>query len=178
MTLLHICCAACATVCVERLRKNGYDIIGYFYNPNIQPPAEYNKRCKEVAKLSEVMEFELHTGEYELSRWFEKIKGLEDEPERGKRCEICYELRLEETAVLAKKLGIKQFTTTLSVSPHKCFKRIKLIGEKIAQRHKLLFLPCDFKKKDGFKRSVELSKEYNLYRQSYCGCIFSGSLGK
>ncbi len=171
--LLHICCAACASACVERLRKDGYDITGYFYNPNIQPFTEYNKRYKEVAKLSEVMQFQLYTGKYELSRWFEKIKGLEDEPEGGKRCEVCYELRLEETAVLAKKLGIKQFTTTLSVSSHKCFERIKLIGEEIAESYNLLFLPYDFKKKGGFKRSVELSKEYNLYRQNYCGCVFS-----
>lgn len=173
MVLLHICCAPCAIACVERLREDGYKVTGYFYNPNIQPLKEYKKRYSEVVRLSELMGFELHAGDYDPLRWFEEIRGLEDEPEGGRRCEVCYRLRLEETAALAKKLGIGQFTTTLSVSPHKYFDKIRYIGEELAKSYKLVFLPYDFKKKDGFKRSVELSRKYNLYRQNYCGCVFS-----
>ena len=171
--LLHICCAPCASGCIERLQKDGYEITGYFYNPNIQPSSEYNRRWEEVARLQEVMGFGLYRGTYEPSRWFKEIKGLEGEKEGKRRCEVCYRLRLEETAILAKEIGIGQWTTTLSISPHKHFNKIKEIGEEVAKNYGMRFLPYDFKKKDGFKKSIELSKKYNFYRQDYCGCVFS-----
>ena len=171
--LLHICCAPCATACVERLCSDGYTVMGFFYNPNIQPIAEYNKRCEDTLRLSNLMGFKLYTGDYNNEKWLEEVMGLESEPEGGKRCEVCYRFRLKQTASLANKYDIGGFTTTLSVSPHKPYGKIRLIGEEIAKEYQLNFLTYDFKKKEGYKRSIELSKQYKLYRQNYCGCLFS-----
>lgn len=171
--LLHICCAPCATACVERLYSDGYTVIGFFYNPNIQPIAEYNKRCEDTLRLSNLMGFKLYIGDYDNEKWLEEIMGLESEPEGGERCEVCYRFRLKQTASLANKYDIGGFTTTLSVSPHKPYGKIRLIGEEIAKEYQLNFLKYDFKKKEGYKRSIELSKQYKLYRQNYCGCLFS-----
>ncbi len=173
--LLHICCAPCATACLERLKNDGYDVAGFFYNPNIQPRPEYEKRLQETMMLSSFFGFSLLSGEYDQDNWLKSIHGLENEPEGGKRCEICYRLRLIKTASIAERYGFEAFTTTLSVSPHKDFKKLKRIGEKVAEEYGLTFLSYDFKKKDGFKRSIELSRVYNLYRQKYCGCLFSRS---
>ena len=172
--LLHICCAPCASSCIEKLHKDGYTVTGYFYNPNIEPVTEYNKRLKEVMRLQEMMGFELYStpSSCKESQWLEAIKGLEDEAEGGLRCEVCYRLRLEDTAATAKKSGIEYFTSTLSVSPHKCFGKIKKIGEEVARDQNISFLPYDFKKEDGFKRTIQLSKRYAFYRQLYCGCAF------
>lgn len=171
--LLHICCAPCSTGCLERLFDDGFKVAGFFYNPNIQPLSEYNRRYVEVVRLSKLLDFKLYTVKYDTSRWFRAIKGLENEPEGGKRCEVCYRLRLIETAQTAKRHGFESFTTTLSISPHKIYGKIKSIGEEIAQEYELAFLSYDFKKMDGFKRSIELSRQHNLYRQKYCGCLFS-----
>ncbi len=171
--LLHICCAPCATACVERLCSDGYTVMGFFYNPNIQPIAEYNKRCEDTLRLSNLMGFKLYTGDYDNEKWLEEVMGLESEPEGGKRCEVCYRFRLKRTASLANKYDIGGFTTTLSVSPHKPYGKIRLIGEEIAKEYQLNFLTYDFKKKEGYKRSIELSKGFKLYRQNYCGCLFS-----
>lgn len=170
--LLHTCCAPCATASIERLIDK-YCLIAYFYNPNIHPEKEYNIRKNEIIKLTDYYNIELIIGDYDKDNWFRTVKGFEKEPENGKRCELCFLLRLENTARKAAELGINKFTSTLSISPHKNFEKIKKISEKIAVNYNMEFLPENFKKKDGFKRSIELSKRFKLYRQTYCGCCFS-----
>ena len=168
--LLHICCAVCATSCVERLRQEGHQVYGYFYNPNIQPPGEYFTRLQETEELARKENFPLITGNYNVDDWFIHTRGLEKEPEGGRRCAKCFAMRLEKTKELAKEKHFSAFTTTLSVSPHKNAQLINEIGQNIDEG---LFLVRDFKKKDGFKRTQEFAQKYNLYRQNYCGCIYS-----
>ena len=168
--LLHICCANCATVCVERLRSQGLEVTGIFYNPNIHPQEEYQRRKDEFNKLAEKAGFKVIEAEYDYSRWFDAIQGHEADKEGGRRCGICFELRLKEVGRLAKAEGFDFFTTTLTISPHKNSSLINEIGCKL---NKDKFLTGDFKKKGGFKQSVQRSKELGLYRQSYCGCTFS-----
>ena len=168
--LLHICCAVCTSSCVERLRQEGHEVGGYFYNPNIFPPEEYLKRLHQVEKLASRESFPLIVGDYDLDDWFAKIKGLEIEPEGGKRCLRCFSLRLKRAREVAKKKSFSAFTTTLTVSPHKDAQAINEIGRNIDNG---LFLPRDFKKQNGFKRASELSRQYNFHHQNYCGCIYS-----
>lgn len=168
--LLHICCAVCATYCLQRLRQEGYEVSGYFYNPNIQPEEEYLRRLRETRKLARAENFPLIVGDYNLDDWFAQIKGWEKEPEGGRRCLRCFSLRLKKAAEVAKKKSFSAFTTTLTISPHKNAQAINETGGNIG---KGLFLPRDFKKQDGFKRTQELSKQYNFYHQDYCGCIYS-----
>ena len=170
--LLHICCAPCATIPIKRLQES-YEITGYFYNPNIFPVAEYEFRIAENEKYLASLSIENISGEYDQDSWYKRIRGFENEPEKGRRCEICYRVRLESTAALAKEMGIGYFTSTLSLSPHKPYEIIKRIGDEIAQKYGLIFLDENFKKKDGFKESCEMSKDYGMYRQAYCGCEFS-----
>jgi len=170
--LLHACCAPCATSVIERLKPN-YELEVFFYNPNIHPRSEYRLRLDEIKKLCKYHKVGLIVGSYEVERWFKVSKVYRAEPEGGKRCTLCYALRLNETAKVAKKMGFDFFTTTLSVSPLKDYDRIKKIGEKIALKFDLRFEDSDFKKRDGFKRSVELSKMFGFYRQGYCGCVYS-----
>jgi predicted adenine nucleotide alpha hydrolase (AANH) superfamily ATPase len=170
--LLHVCCAPDATVPYQRL-KDEYEVIAFFYNPNIHGEEEYQKRLHEVERLAKLWDFPLIVGEYNVEQWFSAVRGLEDEPEGGKRCEVCYSLRLEETAKLAKELGCEAFATVLTISPHKKAEKINAIGKEAGERHGIAYLESDFKKKDGFKESVRISRELNLYRQNYCGCRFS-----
>ncbi len=170
--LLHICCAPDATAVVERLSKK-FSVIGFFYNPCIWPEEEYMKRLEETRKVAEIMKFKFIEGAYEVEKWEEATKGFEEEPEGAKRCFECYRMRLEKTADIARTNGIEIFTTTLSISPHKNFEKILEIGKNIAKIKTLEFYGENFKKMDGFKRSVELSKSYGLYRQKYCGCKYS-----
>ena len=156
---------------MERLRQEGYEVTGYFYNPNIQPLAEYLKRLQETKRLSRRENFPLIVGDYDVDEWFLKIKGLEKEPEKaGRRCARCFRFRLGRVAKLTKEKGFSAFTTTLTVSPHKDSEAINEIGRGVGTN---LFLTRDFKKQDGFKRAQELAKKYNLYHQNYCGCIYS-----
>ena len=179
--LLHSCCAPCSSYVLEYLEKY-FDITLFFYNPNISPSEEYVKRSEELSRLlsdmglSERVEFMVC--DYDCNEFFEAVKGLEREPEGGARCMRCYELRLRRTAeyMLSKKGTMEEydyFTTTLSISPMKNAEALNRIGESIAGKYGLKYLPGDFKKKDGYKRSIELSREYGLYRQNYCGCVFS-----
>jgi predicted adenine nucleotide alpha hydrolase (AANH) superfamily ATPase len=168
--LLHICCAPCATHVVEALRKD-HQVIGFFYNPNIQPAKEYYRRLSETRRLFRSLGIELIEGEYEESRWWKEISGFEKEPEGGRRCPLCYRLRLGETARLAKETGISHFATTLTISPHKKAGVINPIGEEVGKSYKVSFFSADFKKKNGFKKTLTLSKKHNLYRQDYCGCL-------
>lgn len=170
--LLHICCAPCSTASIERL-KDKYDITGIFFNPNIYPEKEYLKRLNETRKYCKKLGIELVETEYDYEDWLEQIKGLEKEPEGGGRCLRCYEIRLREVVRVADKKNFDCFTTTLTISPYKNFEEIKEIGNKLGEEFGIKFLDIDFKKKDGFRKSIELSKEHNLYRQHYCGCEFS-----
>lgn len=166
--LVHICCAPCATASVERVLLDGYVPVLFFCNSNIWPRDEYEQRLAAARALAEKMELVIEEDQYDHEAWLEKIRGLEDEPEKGARCLKCFEFSLARTAELAARLGIPKFCTTLTVSPHKVSRLIFEIGARFDG-----FEPIDFKKKDGFMRSLQLSKEMDLYRQNYCGCEFS-----
>ena len=174
--LLHSCCGPCSSYCIEALIKY-FDITVLWHNPNIQPKSEYDLRLTNQIKL--IKEFEkqgkltLIEIPYDEQEFFSNIKGLEQEKEGGKRCTECFKLRLEQSAKIAKEQNFDYFTTTLTVSPHKNAPLINEIGFNLAEKYGVKFLPSDFKKKNGYKRSIELSKQFDLYRQDYCGCIFS-----
>ena len=174
--LLHVCCAPCSSYCLEYLSKY-FDITVYFYNPNISIADEYNYRLSEEKRLVSLMPFEhpvkVVEGDYLPKDYFDYVKGLENEPEGGKRCEKCFRLRLESSARYAKEHGFDWFTTTLSISPHKDAARINQIGQELEAEFGIRHLPSDFKKQNGYLRSLQLSEEYGLYRQDYCGCEFS-----
>ena len=174
--LLHSCCAPCSSSVLEQL-SSSFDITVYFYNPNIYPKSEFEKKAKEQAlflkRYKTGNKINCIEEEHDSSAFYNAIKGLEQEPEGGERCFKCYALRLEKTAGTAKEKGFDYFTTTLSVSPHKNSKKLNEIGRRLEQKYDVGYIYSDFKKKNGFKRSIELSKEYSLYRQNYCGCIFS-----
>ena len=170
--LLHSCCGPCSSSVIERL-KNYFDITVLYYNPNIEPINEYQKRKDEQIRLLKELNIGYMDIPYLNDEYHEKVVGFENEPENGARCPLCYELRMEKTAILAKENGYDYFGTTLTVSPHKPSKIINEIGLKLQEKYGILYLVSDFKKEDGYKRSIELSKEYNLYRQDYCGCLYS-----
>lgn len=174
--LLHSCCAPCSSYVLEYLSQY-FEITVLYFNPNIYPPSEYEMRAKEEEELIAKMPF-LHKvamirGRYEPKEFYEAVSGLEKEPEGGARCEKCYELRLREAAAMAAKGGYDFFTTTLTISPLKPAAKLNEIGEKISREYGVAYLPSDFKKRNGYKRSIELSREYHLYRQNYCGCVYS-----
>lgn len=151
----------------------GYSVVAYFYNPNIFPIEEYQKRLKAEQTLCNHFGCELIVGEYEPEVYYNFVQGLENEPEKGKRCDKCFELRLRNAAKLAKKLGIKEFTTSMVISPHKDYEKLTSIGEKIGQDEELIYISTNFRKHDGFLKTNKISKELNLYRQNYCGCKFA-----
>ena len=173
---LHSCCAPCSSYVLEYLSKY-FNITVFYYNPNIYPEEEYHKRVHEITRLVNSMEFEhpvkLIEGHYDPQEFFQMAKGLEYVPEGGERCFKCYRLRMEEAAKLAEEGGYDYFTTTLSISPLKNAAKINEIGEELAEIYHVQHLPSDFKKTNGYKRSIELSHEYDLYRQNYCGCVYS-----
>ncbi len=177
--LLHSCCAPCSTAVIERL-KDDYEIVILYYNPNIYPEEEYLKRKEEEIKYIKILnrtqpeiKISMFDYDYDSSAFYEAVKGLESERESGARCPVCFKLRLEKTALLAKENGFDFFGTTLTVSPHKNSEIITKIGLSLEEKYGIKYLAENFKKKDGYKRSVELSKENNLYRQNYCGCEFA-----
>lgn len=172
--LLHACCAPCSSYVLEYLTQY-FDITLYYYNPNISPESEYKFRISELHRLVSEMgiSVKIIDGEYEPEAFEEVAKGLENEPERGARCMKCYRLRLEHSAQIAKEQGFDYFTTTLSISPMKNAEALNSIGSTLADKYGIAYLFSDFKKREGYKRSIELSKKYNLYRQNYCGCRFS-----
>ncbi|MBO5238135.1 MAG: epoxyqueuosine reductase QueH [Lachnospiraceae bacterium] len=174
--LLHACCAPCSSYVLEYLAQF-FRITVFFYNPNISPQEEFDKRVLELERF--ITEFpvvhpvQLEVGEYHPEVFLNMAKGLEQEPEGGSRCYRCYEQRLEETAKKCRKEGYDYFTTTLSISPYKNAQWLNEIGERMADRYGIAYLVSDFKKKNGYRRSIELSQEYQLYRQDYCGCTYS-----
>lgn len=173
---LHSCCAPCSSYVLEYL-SHFFSITVFYYNPNISPKEEYEHRVEEIRRLIGEMEFvnpvKFVEGRYEPKEFFDMAKGLEDVPEGGERCFRCYRLRMEEAAKLAKEGGYDYFATTLTISPLKNAGKLNEIGEELEGIYKVSHLPSDFKKKNGYKRSIELSHEHGLYRQNYCGCVFS-----
>ncbi len=167
---LHVCCGPCASAVIERLQAQ-WTVHAIWYDPNIQPSAEHQARLEGMRRVAELMDVPLVDLGYDVEEWCDACAGLMDEPEGGRRCDVCFRLRLERTAVWAAGESIGAITTTLTVSPHKPAERIFAIGTEVAERHDLVFLEEDFKKENGFQRSVELSKRWGLYRQNYCGCL-------
>lgn len=174
--MLHSCCAPCSSYVLSYL-SDYFKITVLYYNPNISDENEYNKRKSEqirlISELPSKYPIEIIERGYEPEKFFEISKGLEDVPEGGERCFGCYRLRLEKAAKAAKELSFDWFCTTLSISPLKNAEKINEIGNELAEKYGVKFLPSDFKKKEGFKRSIELSRKYDLYRQNYCGCVYS-----
>lgn len=170
--LLHACCAICSGYPISLLQEMGYTVVVYFCNPNLDTKAEFERRLIAQKKLCEHFNVELVLEEYNHDEYLDYIKGLENEPERGSRCDKCIELRLKKAAKVASKLQIKEFTTSLVISPHKNFAKITEIGSKF-ENEELSYVPIDFKKKDGFLKTNKISKELDLYRQNYCGCEFA-----
>lgn len=173
---LHSCCAPCSSYTLEYLSQY-FDITVFYFNPNISPKEEFDKRFFEqerlINNLPQKNPVKLICGEYNYDDFLAIAKGLEDVPEGGKRCFKCYEMRLKKTAQMAKERGFDYFCTTLSISPLKNSQKINEIGKMVAEEYGVKWLPSDFKKKEGYKRSIELSREYNLYRQNFCGCVYS-----
>lgn len=179
--LLHSCCGPCSSYVLDVLTKH-FDVTLLYYNPNIYPEEEYQKRLGEQLRLLDEMPFEKRVSymacEYDEGEFLQAAKGFEGEREGGARCEKCFRLRLKKTAIEAQKNGFDYFTTTLSVSPHKNAQMLNEIGKELEKEYGVKYLYADFKKKDGYKKSVKLSEEYNLYRQDYCGCRFALSQQK
>lgn len=173
---LHSCCAPCSSYCLEYLTQY-FKVTDFYYNPNITDEEEYIKREEELSKLireqPHLHEVQFVRGSYDPEKFFDIAQGLEDCPEGGERCFKCYELRLRETAQMAARGGFDYFTTTLTISPLKNAAKLNEIGMRLAAEYDVKWLPSDFKKKNGYLRSIELSKEYGLYRQDYCGCVYS-----
>ena len=172
--LLHVCCAPCSSYCLEYLAPH-FDITAFFYNPNMDSQEEYAKRAAELRRFvkDSGLNVDIVIREYDSKPFYDMARGLENVPEGGVRCFKCYELRMKEAAKFARDYGFDYFTTTLSISPLKNSEKINEIGEMLGRFYKVDHLPSDFKKKEGYKRSIELSREYNLYRQNYCGCVYS-----
>lgn len=176
--LLHSCCAPCSSYTLEYLSRY-FSITVFYFNPNISPKAEFDKRFAEQKRLIETLPSEnkisLICGDYNYDEFLNIARGYESVPEGGERCFRCYRMRLEKTAELAKQNGFDYFCTTLSISPLKSSQKINEIGFDVAEKYGVKWLPSDFKKREGYKRSIELSREYELYRQNFCGCVFSKS---
>lgn len=171
--VLHACCGICSSYPVSYLKEAGYDVVVYFYNPNIYPETEYKKRLEAEKTLCENYGVELVEGEYDTESFYACAKGLENEPEKGKRCVECFKLRLNKTAEFCISQGISTFTTSIVISPHKNYELLSSLGKKIAQKHGLEYLDVNFRKKDGFLKTNQISRGLGLYRQNYCGCEFS-----
>lgn len=178
--LLHACCGPCASSCIERLASE-YNVTVFFYNPNIMDRDEYLIRrdtlLKFISEFNEDNSGKTHInyieGRYEPLEFIKRADRLKDEPEGGRRCDVCFEMRLSETAIKAEEQGMDYFTTTMSVSPHKNYDKIRALGMELESKHSVKFLDMDFKKKNGFGRSIELSKKHGLYRQNFCGCEYA-----
>jgi predicted adenine nucleotide alpha hydrolase (AANH) superfamily ATPase len=170
--LLHVCCANCLLYPYDLLKEN-FLVAFYFYNPNIYPEEEYKKRLSEVIRISKKLKVKLLVGQYDFRRWEKTAQKFADEPEGGKRCSICFNIRLKRTALTAANNRYDFFATTLSVSPHKNAEIINAAGTRISNLYKVTYFPANFKKNDGFKKTMLMAKDCNTYRQNYCGCKYS-----
>lgn len=170
--LLHICCGPDAAGVINQLKRD-YEVLCFWYDPNIQPKDEYDKRLQAFEQVAAIEEVPYIVGEYDVDNFFASIKGLEHTPEQGAKCSVCYDMRLERSAVEAYKQGCDLFTTTLAISPHKVQEKLKNFGELSGKRHGVQYLARNFMKDEGFKKSVEYTEAYNIYRQDYCGCLYS-----
>jgi len=168
--LLHICCGVCAAGVVERLTSEGHQVHGLFYNPNIHPQHEYDRRLEVARKVAKELGFPLEVPLYITEEWFKETVSLANEPEGGRRCEVCFRLRLKRAYIYMEDYGADAFTTTLTISPHKSAGMINRVGQEVGGER---FLVRDFKKKEGFRRATELARKWALYQQDYCGCIYS-----
>jgi predicted adenine nucleotide alpha hydrolase (AANH) superfamily ATPase len=168
--LLHICCGICAGGAAEQLLSEGHQVTGYFFNPNIHPATEYERRLDVAKKIADRLGFPLEPAYYKPQDWLQETIALSNEPEGGKRCEVCYSIRLKATYDYLKEHYFNSFTTTLTISPHKSAASINRLGKEIGGEK---FLERDFKKQDGFKRANEIARQLELYRQDYCGCVYS-----
>jgi epoxyqueuosine reductase len=168
--VLHICCGVCAAGAADVLLSEGHRVTGYFYNPNIYPEHEYVLRLEAARCIADSLKFDLVAGPYDTDKWNAGTTALGGEPEGGARCSVCYRLRLEKTLGFMQEIGADAFTSTLTISPHKPALEINRTGVEIGRDH---YMPRDFKKKDGFKRAMETARKLELYRQNYCGCIYS-----
>lgn len=170
--LLHVCCATCALHPYFFLSEK-FEVTLYFYNPNIHPRKEYERRLKDIKMISQKYNIPVIVGRYEVKKWLNLTSALKEEPEGGRRCNICYKMRMKKTASTAKRLNFDFFGTSLTISPHKNHVTINSIGKSIEHNYNLIYFESNFKKRDGFKKTIELSKKLNIYRQNYCGCIYS-----
>ena len=171
--LLHACCAVCLGYSAEKLKEMDYDFVVFFFNPNIYPVAEYERRKQELIKFCSQKNYELIIEEEPFENWRNFVKGYENEREKGQRCNLCFEYRLKRTAQKAHEIGIDRITTTLSISPHKISKNIFTAGKKACESLPVKFIEIDFKKENGFLKTNKIAQEYGLYRQQYCGCEYS-----
>lgn len=170
--LLHICCAPCAVYVFEKLKEE-YDVTGFFYNPNIHPEKEYLFRLEEVKKISEQLEWKMVYGEYNIKKWFELTKGHGNDPERGERCSLCFNMRLKKTFEFAKENNFDYVASTLSISPYKVTDQINREGFLLSEIYGVDFLPENFKKKDGYNKSRKIGHDLGIKHQNYCGCVYS-----
>jgi hypothetical protein len=168
--VLHICCGVCAGGAASTLLAEGHEVTGYFYNPNIQPVEEYNRRLDSARLACANLGIELTAGPYDTDAWTAATFQLKDEPEGGRRCVLCYRIRLQQTYLHTTKINADAFTTTLTISPHKSAQIINAVGRETGGD---LYLARDFKKKEGFKQAISLARSWGLYRQNYCGCLYS-----
>ena len=171
--LIHVCCGICGAYVIEKLKPEFRDLVLFFYNPNIHPEEEYLKRLEVAEKLSKIYDIFLIVGDYNPEKYFKAAQGYEKEPEGGARCPICFRLRLNEAAKTAKENGCDYFTTTLTMGPQKKAEIVNAVGREEAEKFGIKFWDDDFKKKDGFKKTMEIAKKHNFYRQNYCGCVYS-----
>ncbi|MEN8221741.1 MAG: epoxyqueuosine reductase QueH [Acidobacteriota bacterium] len=170
--LLHTCCAPCAVYVFEKLKKE-YDVTGFFYNPNIHPVKEYEMRVVETEKVSAKLGWKMVLSEYDVKEWFRIIKGLEKEPERGGRCDVCFEMRFEKAFKYGVENDFEIVASTLSISPYKSIAQINEAGLKMSKKYGIEFLPENFKKRDGYKIGKEMSLDLGIIHQDYCGCVYS-----
>jgi len=171
--LLHICCGPDATWPAKLLLDEGFEVVGYFFGSNVQPREEYLRRREAVSRVAESFGLDLVEDEYMPELWLERVRGLEGEPEGGRRCRLCFYLQLRRAAQVCRRVGASSFTTTLTVSPHKDVRLISELGGRISSLVGVEYMDVVFRRGDGFKRSVAMSRELGLYRQNYCGCVFS-----
>jgi epoxyqueuosine reductase len=171
--LLHACCAPCGGQVIKELQEGGHKVIVYYYNPNVFPEDEYKLRMNEVERYTKEMGVKLIKGKYEHDEWLEFVKGLETEPEKGKRCEKCFQKRLGEAAQRASEEGCEAYTSTLTISPHKPAEMVNRIGQEFADFYGLQYIDTIWRKNDGYKKSCEICEKHDFHRQDYCGCEFS-----